>query len=79
MKLDIKDLITEHKLDVLYLVETDTNSINEEKDYKLKGFKTVFHLKKDSNNKTRMICLVNEECDNITIILLNTDIQIIKT
>ena len=41
---EIKDLITEQKMDILYLVETDTSAISEEMDYKLQGFKTYFHL-----------------------------------
>ena len=42
---EIKDMLTSQKLDILFLVETDTNAILEEKDYKLTGYQTVFALK----------------------------------
>ena len=52
---------------ILFLVETDTNSINEQKDYKIKGYKTWFHLKKEPIHKTRMISLINENKENLKI------------
>ena len=51
----------------MFLVETDTNSINEQKDYKIKGYKTWFHLKKEPIHKTRMISLINENKENLKI------------
>ena len=45
--------------------------INEEKDYKLKGYKTVFHFKNENKNvatpKTRMVCLIAESAENIKV------------
>ena len=58
-ELEIVNLIADQKLDVLFLVETDTNQIMEEKDYKLKGFKTVFPLRSEADQTTHMICLIN--------------------
>ena len=54
-------MLKEYKLNILFLVETDTNMIMSEKDYKLKGFNTVFQNKKEGNEKTRIIALCNEK------------------
>ena len=64
-ELEITNLLTTKKLDIFFLVETDTNMIHSENDYKIKGYKTVFPLKDGNNLKTRMICLTNESNDNI--------------
>ena len=64
-ELEITNLLTTEKLDIFFLVETDTNMIHSENDYKIKGYKTVFPLKDGNNLKTRMICLTNESNDNI--------------
>ena len=54
---EIKNLITEQKLDILILVETDTNMISTEKDYVLAGFKTWLPQRKETTDKTRLIML----------------------
>ena len=53
-ELELIELIKSHKLDIIFLVETDSNVIQTEKDYKIEGFKTEFHLKENSEQKTRM-------------------------
>ena len=64
---EIKNLLTEEDLDVLFLVETDTYAILEEGDYKVTGYKTVFPLKEEKNQKTRIVALIVEENKNIKI------------
>ena len=51
---------------MLALVETDTVHINE-KDYKIKGFKTILPLKKVITQKTRLSMLIDENKDNIQV------------
>ena len=41
----------------MFLVEADSYHINEESDYKLANFNTLFHKKLNPNDKTRIICL----------------------
>ena len=56
---DIKNLIADQKLDILFLVETDTNSVTSEKDYIIPGFKTWLPVKNELSDKTRLIVLTN--------------------
>ena len=51
-ELEITNLLTTEKLDIFFLVETDTNMIHSENDYKIEGYKTVFPLK--DGNKLRI-------------------------
>ena len=60
-------MLNSQKADVLFLVETDTNSIVDEKDFKLTGFKTVFPLKDVTNQKTRIVALISEKIENIKV------------
>ena len=60
-ELEIRELLNKQDLPVLFLVETDTMQILEQKDYSVEGFKTIFHKKEKSSNKTRIICLVKIE------------------
>ena len=67
-EMEIVNLVNSQNLDVLFLVETDSTQIMEQKDYTLPGLKTFFHEKKSPNEKTRMICLIKEqELSNDTI------------
>ena len=54
---EIEEMLRVYQLDILFLLETDTTMILEEKDYKLKGFNTIFHLKKNGNEKTRIVAI----------------------
>ena len=38
---EITELLKRQNLDVLFLVETDTASIKNEKDYRISGYKTI--------------------------------------
>ena len=64
---EINELLRKEKLDVLFLVETDSYVILEEKDYTITGFKTVFPLKDANNQKTRLITLITEKNVNIKV------------
>ena len=65
---ELKLIIKSNKLGVIFLVETDTNSVNSETDYKLPGFKTIVQTKETENDITRIICLVDEKMSANTII-----------
>ena len=39
---------------MIFLVETDTNAINAESDFKIQGFKTVLQNKKNETDLTRI-------------------------
>ena len=66
-EIEIVNLLESQKIDVLFLVETDTNIITEENDFKIKGYSTVFPTKKEDDCKTRRICLVSEKLLKIKI------------
>ena len=73
-ELEIIDLINSNNLAVLFLVETDSHLINEKKDFGINGFETAFHKKRQSNEKTRMICLFKTKV-NSTQIKLREDLM----
>ena len=58
---EIKELLMNEKIDIFFLTETDTKSINCETDYIIRGYQTIFHERKNPNDVLRMICLVKEE------------------
>ena len=64
---EIKNLITEQDLDVLILVETDTNMVTTEKDYMIPGFKTWLPIKKETSDKTRLLMLTKLDKPKIKI------------
>ena len=49
---EITELLTSQKLDILFLVETDTKMIMEEKDYKIFGYRTFLPLREKTETKT---------------------------
>jgi len=56
---ELRSLIRTNKLNVIFLVETDTNAVNEESDYQIEGFKTLVQNKKEASDLTRIICLID--------------------
>ena len=60
-EIEIKEILVNEKIDIFFLTETDTKSINCETDYKILGFETIFHERKNPNDVLRIICLVKEE------------------
>jgi hypothetical protein len=63
---ELKLMISSYKLNIIFLVETDTSAINVETDYKIPGFKTVIQNKPSRESLTRIICLIDEELQNMT-------------
>lgn len=59
-ELEIINLIKSKKAVVMFLVETDTGMVNEEKDYRIENYKTIFQKKEDPNDQTRMIGLLHD-------------------
>ena len=64
----MKEIIKENKLNVIFLVETDTAAINKDTDYQIEGFKTLIQNKKLETDQTRIICLVDSQLANHVII-----------
>ena len=60
----MKSIIQQNKLNIIFLVETDTDAVNSETDYKIEGFKTVVQNKKDQTTPTRIVCLIDETLSN---------------
>ena len=61
---ELKSIIQQNKLNIVFLVETDTNAVNNETDFKIRGFKTVIQNKKEDKQQTRIICLIDESISN---------------
>ena len=58
-ELAIKELLIMEKLDILFLVETDTKSIKNGSDYQIQGFETILHIKMEDQPRHRGL---GEEC-----------------
>ena len=68
---ELKEIIAQNKINIIYLVETDTTSIVSEADFKIPGFKTIVQKKKDSPTITRIVCLVDEKLSNQIIVRMD--------
>ena len=62
--MEITKLLSDSDLDVLFLTETDVK-IETEKDFKIDGYKTIFHVRGKSDQKLRMLCLIKESSQHI--------------
>ena len=58
---ELSDMITKNKLNVVFLVETDTSAINTETDFRIAGFKTIIQNKRDISKPTRIVCLTDDK------------------
>ena len=58
---ELSDMITKNKLNVIFLVETDTSAINTETDFRIAGFKTIIQNKRDISKPTRIVCLTDDK------------------
>ena len=65
---ELKALIKTKGIDVFFLVETDSNTVNDESDYQIEGFKTLVQKKKEESDSTRIICLLRNTLARHTII-----------
>ena len=59
-ELEIRNLIENENIDVLFLKETDSNQLQTESDFTITGFITIFQKREDNCEKVRLICLVKE-------------------
>ena len=54
-----KGNVKNENIDIIFLTETDTNSLQKEDGYKIQGYKTVFQERKSDNSKLRIVCLLS--------------------
>ena len=59
-ELEIRNLIENENIDVLFLNETDSNQLQTESDFTITGVNTIFQKREDNCEKVRLICLVKE-------------------
>ena len=60
-ELELKDMLNSEKLNIMFLVETDTKLSNGKSDYKIEGYATVLQKTNQSTDKIRIIGLVEED------------------
>ena len=48
---ELKDLLQKERADMIFVVETDTKMILEEKDYRVSGYKTILPKRAETSNK----------------------------
>ncbi len=65
---ELKSIIRSNNLNIVFLVETDTNAVSTESDYKIDGFKTIIQNKKDESSPTRIVGLIEETLSDQIII-----------
>ena len=68
---ELREIIKVCSLDLVFLTETDTTSVNGENDYVIPGFKTLVQKKKDASLPTRIIGLVSEKLKNMVTIRMD--------
>ena len=61
---ELKSIIQLNKLNIIFLVETDTSAVNSESDYKIEGFRTIIQNKKEQTAPTRIVGLIDETLSN---------------
>ena len=61
---ELKSIIQLNKLNIIFLVETDTSAVNSESDYKIEGFRTIIQNKKEQMAPTRIVGLIDETLTN---------------
>ena len=59
-ELEIKLLLKNENVDVIFLTETDTLNLANEDDFQIEGYKTVFHLRENDKESLRIIALVKD-------------------
>ena len=59
---ELEEILRREAVDVMFLVETDTSSINEEeKDYAIAGYRTILPKLDETDNKVGILGLIKEE------------------
>ena len=70
---EIINLLETESIDILFLTETDTKNLKKEDDYKIKGYSTIFHKRKDENSNLRLLCLI--KTDSMKNIIVRNDLM----
>ena len=65
-ELELKNILKTEKVNIMFLVETDTKMLNGKEDYKIEGYETILQKTDQKTEKIRIIGLVEEEMLNIT-------------
>ena len=60
-----------NKINVIFLIETDTLAVKTDNDYQISGFKTIVQNKKSKTEMIRIICLVKNELAEDVIIRMD--------
>ena len=63
-ELELKQLLQNEKIDIMFLTETDTHSLSSKTDYQIEGYETILP-KMDNNNLVRILCLVKNDKINL--------------
>ena len=61
---ELRLLLQDEKIDIIFLTETDTKAIQSSADYSIAGFKTVFQNRKSPNDNLRIVGLIKNEIVN---------------
>ena len=64
---ELKTLLKDESLDILFITETDTNMLDSEEDYLIEGYKTIFPKKSENVKKLGIICW--QPCSKVPVIL----------
>ena len=57
-ELELKLMLHEEKISIMFLTETDTKAIKSSEDYKIKGYETILQKRLEDNETIRVVCLV---------------------
>ena len=57
-ELELKNMLEEEKIDVIFITETDTRDLENENSYQVEGYKTFLPKRNMPNSKIRIISLV---------------------
>ena len=60
-ELELKNLLKEEDIDIMFLTEVDTRAITTKNDYQVEGYVTMLPKIRDGGNIVRVLCLVKNE------------------
>ena len=70
-EIEITQMLLDEELDVLFITETGTK-IENEKDFQVAVYKTIFHIREENTQKVRMMCFIICVIALCTLILSHT-------
>jgi hypothetical protein len=56
-EIELKNMLNDEKIDIMFVTETDTKTLENEKSYQVEGYNTIFPQRKNADSKVRIICL----------------------